>query len=98
MNDILVKRVVKEVRDFADKLEAGTCSLNSNEAIGLLSILAHEELSLEEACEFVNLHKSRFTELVRLGHLPKGRKSKGKRLVWYKDELQFALDDLAKYK
>lgn len=98
MNDIFTKRVIAAMEETIAKLKAGTCSLNEQEAIGILSVLAHEELSLEEACEFVNLHKSRFSELVKLGHLPKGRKSKGKRLVWYKDELQFALDDLAKYK
>ena len=56
--------------------------------VKILSVIAHEPLTKEESCSYLNLSRSRFDDLVRLGTIPKGRKRRGtSTLYWYKDEL-----------
>lgn len=89
MNVKLMKLVAKLLRDVADKFDGGTSEISEEQALDIINILTHEILSKECACEYLNLSRSRFDDLIRLGIIPKGRKRKGfKELVWYKDELQ----------
>ena len=76
------------MRETADKIDAGTCDLDETESMDILHAIAHQRLSKEDACDFIHLQRSRFDDLVRLGVLPKGRKTRGSaNLFWYKDEL-----------
>ena len=85
----LHKLLVKELRKAADKIEAGTCEMSTDEAMHLIEAMAHIPLSKEEACKFLNVSRPTFDLHVSLGNIPKGRKRTGfKELVWYKDELE----------
>lgn len=80
--------IAKTLRDIANKLDDNTCELTEDEAMDIINVLAHEALSKEEACIYMNLKTSRFDDLVRDGVIPKGVKRKGwKELRWYKDDL-----------
>lgn len=80
--------IVKYLRETADKMDAGTSEVTESQAIDILRIVAHEALSKEQACNYLNLSRSRFDDLVRERKLPKGIKRVGfKELVYYKDEL-----------
>jgi predicted DNA-binding transcriptional regulator AlpA len=82
------RMVVKYLREIADKMEVGTSEISESQAMDILSVVAHEAMSKEQACNYLNLSRSRFDDLVREGKLPKGKKRVGfKELVWYKDEL-----------
>lgn len=85
-----LKRIVaKYLREVADKIDAGTCELSEQEAIEIMGAVAHRVLSKDQACQLLNLHRSRFDDLVRAGKIPRGRKRKGfKELIWYEDELR----------
>ena len=86
--EALRKRVVRYLREAADKIELGTCEMSEDEAMDILSVISHEVLSKEQACSYLNLRRSQFDNLVREGKLPRGRKRRGhKELNWYKDEL-----------
>ena len=88
----LKKLLVKLLKDTAYKIEAGTCEISETEAMDIISMLSHEPLSKAEACSYLNLGRSRFDELVKERKLPKGRKRKGfKELYFYKDELNTAM-------
>lgn len=88
MQEALKKLVCRTLREIADKIDGGNCELSEAEASEILATITHTTLSKEEACDFLNLRRSRFDELIRLGRIPKGRKIKGrKELVWFKDEL-----------
>lgn len=88
MSTEFVKLISRQLRDIADRLDAGTSEISEDQAMDVLSMLTHEPLSKDQACSYLNLSRSRFDELVRLGELPKGRKRRGfKELLWYKDEL-----------
>jgi predicted DNA-binding transcriptional regulator AlpA len=83
--------VVKYMRDVADKIEVGTSEISESQAIDILRIVAHEAMSKEQACSYLNLSRARFDDLVREKKLPKGKKRVGfKELVFYKDELDLA--------
>lgn len=84
----LRKILVKLLRETADKIDAGTCEMSSEEAMEIMSVLSHEAMSKEQACSYLNISRSRFDELIRTNRLPKGKKRRGfKELFWYKDEL-----------
>lgn len=91
----LTKLLIKELRNTADKLEAGTCEISETEAMDIINTLTHEAMSKESACKFLNISRATFDLHVSLGNIPKGRKRIGfKELVWYKDELQKCIDRL----
>ena len=81
------------MRQYADAIDAGNSHLNSEQATNILSCIAHIEMTKEDVCDYLNLGRSRFDDLVREGKLPRGKKVKYKNnLVWYKDEVMFAAE------
>jgi predicted DNA-binding transcriptional regulator AlpA len=83
------KLVVKYLREAADKIDAGTSEIGETEAMDILKVIAHRPMSKEQACNYLNLSRSRFDDLVREGRIPKGRKRVGlKELSWWEDELE----------
>lgn len=91
--------VVKYMREVADKIEVGTSDISESEAIDILRIVAHEAMSKEQACAYLNLSRARFDDLVRERKLPKGKKRVGfKELVFYRDELDAAVYRMKKKK
>lgn len=80
--------------EVGNKIKCGTSEISEAEAIDILRIVAHEVMSKEQACNYLNLSRSRFDDLVRERKIPKGRKVVGyKEKRWYKDEL-----DLCKHR
>ena len=95
MQKALVKRISNALRVAADRFDAGTSEITEEEAMDILSIIAHNALSKEQACEYVHKQRSQFDNLIALGKLPKGRKRRGyKELVWYEDELDAAIKNI----
>lgn len=84
----LINLLIKELEHLIDNLKADNSNITEEEAIDILSVIAHEALSKEEACAYLNMSRATFDNHIRDGLLPKGRKRRGKTaLVWYKDEL-----------
>lgn len=84
----LRKLVAKELRKLADKFDAGTTEASETQVMDIMSMLTHEVMSKEQACNYLNLSRSRFDDLVREKKIPKGRKRVGfKEKVWFRDEL-----------
>ena len=82
------KLVVKYLREVADRIDCGTSEITESQAVDVLKVIAHEAMSKEQACDYLNLSRSRFDDLVRERKIPRGQKRKGfKELVWWKDEL-----------
>lgn len=84
----LRKLVAKELRKLADRFDAGTTEASETQVMDIMSMLTHEVMSKEQACNYLNLSRSRFDDLVREKKIPKGRKRVGfKEKVWWRDEL-----------
>ena len=85
------KLVVKYLREVAEKIDSGTSEITESQAIDVLRVIAHEAMSKEQACVYLNLSRSRFDDLVREKKIPRGQKRTGfKELVYYRDELEIA--------
>ena len=82
------KLVAKYLRDAADMIDADSCELGETEAMDILKVIAHRPMSKEQACNYLNMSRSKFDSLVNEGKLPKGRKRVGlKEKSWWQDEL-----------
>lgn len=82
------KLVVKYLREVAEKIDSGTSEITESQAIDVLRVIAHEAMSKEQACVYLNLSRSRFDDLVRKRKIPRGKKRVGfKEKIWWKDEL-----------
>lgn len=86
------EHVIELLEGVVSALKANTSEIDTETALQIADIIAHRPISLEEACTYLNLSRSKFCKYIDKGLLPKGRKRTGwKELRWYKDEL-------AKYK
>jgi hypothetical protein len=86
--DVIKATVCKALRNLANKIEAGNCELDEEQAMNIMSVIGHEVLSKDEACRYLNMSRSKFDSLIAYGKLPKGKKRRGfKELCWFKDEL-----------
>ena len=85
------KLVVKYLKETIQKIESDDCELSDSEAVDILKVVAHRPLSKEQACQYLNLSRSRFDDYVRERKIPRGRKRVGfKELCWYQDELDIS--------
>lgn len=73
----LRKLVVKLLRETADKLDCGNSEMSADEAMHIVSMLTHEPMSKEKSCQFLNMSRSKFDDLVKDCRIPKGRKRVG---------------------
>lgn len=94
--NLIIKHFTQLLRDTADKIEAGNCEVDEEQAIDIMKLIAHQPMSKEQAAMYLNMSTSRFDVLVKEGYLPKGRKKLGwKEKRWYQDEIDANLN---KYK
>lgn len=90
---MLKKLIIKLLREVATKIEEDKCELTKEESSQLFTILAHEPLSKEQACDYLNVSRATFDNWIRNGFIHKGKKRKGfNELVWYKDEISNPFD------
>ena len=83
------KLIIRYLKDIIRRLENNECEISDTEAMDILKIINHRPMSKEVACQYLNMSRSRFDEMVREGKIPKGRKRVGFReLVWFEDELE----------
>ena len=51
----IIKMLINELRNVADKLESNTCEIGEQEAIDIINIIAREPMSKQSAAEFMNM-------------------------------------------
>jgi len=89
-----VKEIVANLLiNYANKIKDGTSNITIEECSNILSAIAHIAMTKPEVCEYLNISRSTFDDLVLKGKLPRGKKDKHRNnLVWYKDEIISAID------
>lgn len=88
MEKNIQKLLSRELRLLADKIDCGNSNLTADEAISIMSVIAHESMSKEQACKYLNISGATLDNYVKSGYLPKPHKVEGfKELRYYKDEL-----------
>lgn len=89
MQEELIKVVARKMHEIADEMSAGNSRLSEESLMTIASVLTHRPMSMEAACKYLNMSRSKFTTKVSQGLIPKGRKQFGwKELCWYEDELE----------
>lgn len=84
----LKKYLVDYLREIADNIELNNSNLTEEEALDLLSNIAHIEMNKAEAADYLNLSVRTFDRRVATDQIPPGRhKIHHKEKVWYRDEL-----------
>lgn len=97
MNQAILDFVGTTLIDIGNKIKEGKCELTDEQAGIILGTVGHIEMTKEEACQYINISRSRFDDHVRAGIIPKGRKKRNKTaLIWYKDELDIAIRQFPK--
>lgn len=95
MHETLRIKLGDEIINAGNKIKAGTSELTEDEAVHLMSVVTHQPIAREEACDYINVNPNKFYDLITLGRIPKGRKRKNlKEKVWYKDELDKAINKM----
>lgn len=87
--------MLKVIRDLlvqiVNNIDTGNSNMTDEEMRELTYILEkinNPYMSKYQACDFLNIKRSRFDELVREGKIPKGNKVSGfKELFWKKADL-----------
>lgn len=91
--DVIRKTVSKLLRQIADKIDGGNCEIDEEQALHIMATIAHEPMSKDTACSYLNISRSKFDSLVAEGKLPEGKKRRGfKEKIWFKDELSNILN------
>lgn len=81
----LIKKLLLQV---VDNIEAGNSNINESEQLEVLDYLLkitnkEERLSKYQACEYLNVGRATFDNLVKEGKIPRGKKQAGfKELFW----------------
>lgn len=91
----LEKLISSQLREMADKLDAGHSTIDEDILLKSLDLLSEGDktqlLSKELACRYMNMSRSSFDSYVRMGFIPEGRKQVGlKELTWNKLQLDAA--------
>lgn len=89
MKDLLIQKLLSTtLRNVADSIENGTCTLTPEQTEKYLGMMAIEPISKDQACQYLGISRATFDNYVREGKLPKGKKQRGfKELSWDKGEL-----------
>lgn len=91
LKNTVIRLLEKTLKD----LKADNTELSETELLDISKLLCHKAMSKASACEYLNLYRCKFDNLVSEGKIPRGRKRKGfKELVWYEDELRECINHL----
>jgi hypothetical protein len=97
MNQELANKLGDALIEVGKKFKAGTSDITEDEAIDIFSIVAHQRMSREQVCDEMNINDTKFYNYLTLGKIPKGKKQRGfKELYWWKDEIHAAINKLRK--
>lgn len=83
--------IEKELDRILQNIKSGNCNLSENEQKELVDILLtinSTKLSKDQAANYLNYSVSNFNKMLYLDKIPKGRKQRGfKELFWLKYDL-----------
>lgn len=95
MNQQIADKIGNALIEAGSNLKAGTSEITEEQALDIMSIVAHIPISREEVCLEMNISNDKFYDLLARKKIPNGRKRRGfKELCWYRDEIIAALNKL----
>ena len=85
-----IKTILKQI---IDNIDAGNSNINEEDELHIIDCLRKythkdEGMSKYSACQYLNISRAKFDNMVREGRLPEGKKVIGfKEKRWYKKDL-----------
>lgn len=87
MRTLTNKAIAKIFREFADKIENGTCGTDAETLTHIANNMIHIKMTSEEVCSHLNCSRSTLSRMIVYGKVPHPYKDKGGNKYWYQDEL-----------
>lgn len=84
--------IARIFREFANKIEKGTCDVDSETLTDIANKLIHIKLNYEEMCRYINVSRPTLTRMIADGRVPRPRKVAGGKEYWYQDEVDEHID------
>ena len=89
------KVIAKIFRQFADKIENGTCDVDTDTLTDIANKMIHIKLNKEKLALYLNVSYATIARMVADGRIPHPHKTAGEDKYWYQDEVD---DYIAAYK
>lgn len=81
------KAIANIFREFADKIEKGTCGVDAETLNDIANNMIHIKMTAEETAAYLNVSRSTLTRMVCDGRIPSPHKDRGGNKYWYRDEV-----------
>lgn len=86
--NILTNKVIANIfRKFADKIENGTCEVDTDTLTDIANKLIHIKMTAEQTCSYLNVSRATLNRMVIDGRVPHPHKDRGGNKYWYQDEV-----------
>lgn len=95
MNILTNKVIARIFREFADKIENGTCAVDSETLTDIANKMIHIKLNSEQMCNYLHCSRATLIRMVADGRVPRPHKTAGEDKYWYQDEVD---NHIAEYK
>ena len=84
----IIKNILKNLVKDIDSGNSNITEQEGKEIIELLSTINEDRISKYQACQYLNISRAKFDNLIREGKLPEGRHQAGfKEKYWKKSEI-----------
>lgn len=81
------KDIARIFREFADKIEQGTCGVDPVTLTTTANMMIHIKMTAEEVAAYLNVSRATITRMIADGRIPNPHKDRGGNKYWYQDEL-----------
>lgn len=95
MNILTNKAIARVFREFADKIENGTCEVDTDTLTDIANKMIHIKLNAEQVCNYIHCSRATLQRMIIDGRVPRPYKTAGEDKYWYQDELD---EHIAAYK
>lgn len=90
----LTNKVIANIfRNFADKIENGTCEVDIDTLTDISNKIIHIKMTAEQTCSYLNVSRATLTRMVADGRVPHPHKDRGENKYWYQDEIDDYIDN-----
>lgn len=98
MNILTNKAIASIFRQFADKIENGTCDVDTETLTDIANNLVHIKMTAEEVCSYLNVSRATLHRMIIDSRVPHPHKDRGGGKHWYRDEIdQYQAEYRRKY-
>ena len=85
---ILTNKIIAKIfREFADKIENGTCGVDEETLTDIANKMIHIKLNAEQMCNYLNVSRATLSRMTCDGRIPQPHKTAGEDKYWYRDEV-----------